>query len=530
MLLIPDFKREAPISNLVVSIIDDDASVREGAVDLLNSAGFAAATFENADEFLRSGRIDDACCIVADMRMPGMSGLEIHDYLLRAGKSIPTILITAFPKESDRARALECGVRGYLSKPFSGKDLLSSVGAALSSQEEKSSSDFRPLPRVGDSYERSLHIEELDGPAALERIASEWEQLDAEVSPRTPFTTPAWAKLWWQHMRQARSTIRHEFFVNVVRDQADRLVAVVPLLITHRPAYGPLQLRLLQFFGAADGSLTEHRHIICREDDEPDVIQALAGYLLDRKDRWDVFVWTGIRRDEIVRHRFGSLLKIYQEVPEYRVPLPDTWQKFRASLSTNMKEAIRKCYKHLARDGRSFNFRAVTRPEEISASLDQFLALHSQRAQLTGTTKHRDYFAQAPHRAFIFDVARHLAEHDQLLIFELEIDGNVVASRMAFLLGNELYLYFSGYDLAWRKYSIMTTLMCECFKWAIERQVKVVNLSKGRDRSKLRWRGSEVMFHDALFISPTWRGRMISRAYDLLSREPGRFVRLTQRT
>lgn len=521
---------EASISNLLVSIIDDDASVREGAVDLLNSAGFAAATFENADQFLESGRIDDACCIVADMRMPGRSGLEIHDHLLQAGKHIPTILITAFPKESDRTRALESGVSGYLSKPFSGKDLLSCIGAALSSQEQKSPADVPPLAPDADICGGTLHIEELDGPAALDRIAAEWEQLDAEVSPRTPFTSPAWARLWWQHMRQARSTIRHEFFVHTVRDGVGRLVAVVPLLITHRPAYGPLRLRLLQFFGAGDGSITEHRHIICRETDEPNVIQALVGYLLDRKDRWDVFVWTGIRSDEIMRGGHGNLLKIYQEVPEYRVPLPDTWQKLRSTLSTNMKEAIRKCYKHLARDGRSFNFRAVTRPEEMAASLDRFLALHAQRAQLTGATVHRNYFAQAPHRTFISDTVRHLAARDQLRIFELEVDGKVVASRMAFLFENELYLYYSGYDLAWRKYSIMTTLMCECFKWAIESQVKVVNLSKGRDRSKLRWRGNEVMFRDALFISPTWRGRLISRVYDLLNREPGLFVRLIQRT
>ena len=107
-------------------------------------------------------------------------------------------------------------------------------------------------------------------------------------------------------------------------------------------------------------------------------------------------------------------------------------------------------------------------------------------------------------------------------------DGKIVAARMAFLLGEELYLYYSGYDLAWRKHSIMTTLMCECFKWAIERGVKVVNLSTGKDPSKLRWRGREVMFHNALLMSPTRRGRLISRAYDLLSRQPNLFVRLTE--
>jgi len=102
-------------------------------------------------------------------------------------------------------------------------------------------------------------------------------------------------------------------------------------------------------------------------------------------------------------------------------------------------------------------------------------------------------------------VAQLTAERDQLRIFELEVDGKIVAARMAFLLGEELYLYYSGYDLAWRKHSIMTTLMCECFKWAIECGVKVVNLSTGKDPSKLRWRGREVMFHDSLLMSPTRR-------------------------
>jgi len=116
----------------------------------------------------------------------------------------------------------------------------------------------------------------------------------------------------------------------------------------------------------------------------------------------------------------------------------------------------------------------VSRPEDIPASLDRLLALHSERAEFKYATRHRDLFAQASHRAFIADVAQIMAERDQLRIFELEVDGKIVAARMAFLLGEELYLYYSGYDLAWRKHSIMTTLMCECFKWAIERGVKVV--------------------------------------------------------
>jgi FixJ family two-component response regulator/CelD/BcsL family acetyltransferase involved in cellulose biosynthesis len=521
----------------VVSIIDDDPSVREGTTDLLNSAGYAAESFNDADAFLKSGRLDATSCVVADMRMPGISGIELHDYLLRAGRAIPTILITAYPREPDRAHALEVGVWGYLTKPFAEKDLLSSVRSALDGarrtfpdrRNDAAPQDIADQPGlVLASRDLTLCIEELSGPAALEAITPEWEKLDAEVSPRTPFTSPLWAKLWWHHLRQARASIRQEFFVHAVRDETGRLLAIVPLVMTRRPASGPLQLRLLQFFGGADGSITEHRCILCREGDESRVIQALASYLYDRKEIWDVFVWTGIRHSEIAHDRPGSQLRVYKRMPYYLVPLPDSWEKFRSGLSANVKEAIRKCYRHLARDGHAFTFRAIAQPEDIPISLQRLLALHSERAQLKYATRHRDLFAKPSHRAFIADVARLMAERGQLRIFELEVDGEVVASRMAFLLGDELYLYYSGYDLEWRKHSIMTTLMCECFKWAIERGIKVVNLSKGKDPSKLRWRGREAAYDDALLMSPTRRGDIISRGYDLVSNRPDIFVKLTE--
>jgi FixJ family two-component response regulator len=118
---------------ILVSIIDDDPAVREGTVDLLNSAGHAAEAFKDADDFLKSGRVDSASCVIADMRMPGMSGIELYEHLQRAGKKVPTILITAFPTKRDRARALKSGVLGYLSKPYSEKDLLSQIELAHSS-------------------------------------------------------------------------------------------------------------------------------------------------------------------------------------------------------------------------------------------------------------------------------------------------------------------------------------------------------------------------------------------------------------
>jgi CelD/BcsL family acetyltransferase involved in cellulose biosynthesis len=370
----------------------------------------------------------------------------------------------------------------------------------------------------------TLRVESLNGPDAMEMLTAEWELLDKQLFPRTPFTSPLWANLWWKHLRQMRKRVRHEFFVHVLRDHAGRLVAIVPLVVSHQPAHGPLQLRVLQFFGASDGSITEHRRIICRRADEAGVIQALTRYLHDLKSEWDLFLWTGIRDHENAYLQNSSGLKMYGRIPEYIVSLPTDWESFRSGLSRNMREKVRKSYKLLARNGHTFVFRSVERPQDIPAAIDRFLALHSKRAQLRNTFKHRDYFADESRRAFIVDCVLQMAQRDQLRIFELEIGGEVVASRVAFVLGREMYFYYSGYDPSWMKHSAMTTLMCECFKWAIARGVRLVNLSTGNDPSKLRWKPCELLFHNAVPISPTLRGRLAFHAFKFLVRRISLFA------
>lgn len=121
-------------SKFVVSIVDDDPSVCEGLQDLLSSMGFTAETFPGADEFLKSGHIERTSCLIADVQMPGMTGFELHDHLSASGRTMTTILITAFPKDLDRARAMRTGVDCYLSKPFSEKDLLACIHSAFASR------------------------------------------------------------------------------------------------------------------------------------------------------------------------------------------------------------------------------------------------------------------------------------------------------------------------------------------------------------------------------------------------------------
>lgn len=118
---------EAPL----IAVVDDDRSIRNATQDLLNAAGFITFTFENARSFLGSSARTSVACLVADMRMPGMSGLELHEHLETSGTGIPTVIITAHPEELTRERAREAGITCFLTKPFTPDELLECVRKAL---------------------------------------------------------------------------------------------------------------------------------------------------------------------------------------------------------------------------------------------------------------------------------------------------------------------------------------------------------------------------------------------------------------
>jgi FixJ family two-component response regulator len=115
----------------LVAIVDDDMSIRNATRDLLKAAGFSTATFEDAESFLDSASRAATACLVADMRMPGMSGLQLYQALVAAGARIPTVIITAHPEDVAQSRAREAGITCYLSKPFAPEDLVECVHEAL---------------------------------------------------------------------------------------------------------------------------------------------------------------------------------------------------------------------------------------------------------------------------------------------------------------------------------------------------------------------------------------------------------------
>ena len=119
----------------LVAIVDDDKSFRGATRDLLRAAGFSTATYEDAESFLSGSDVATTACLVADMRMPGMTGLELYQTLVASGKDIPTVIITAHPEEVTQSRAREVGISCFLSKPFAPDDLIECVQLALAKSQ-----------------------------------------------------------------------------------------------------------------------------------------------------------------------------------------------------------------------------------------------------------------------------------------------------------------------------------------------------------------------------------------------------------
>jgi FixJ family two-component response regulator len=122
---------QVPNTRPIVAIVDDDNAVGNAIEVLMRSVGLNAKAFLSGEEFLRSPELSRTGCLVVDYDMPKMNGLDLHNNLSRLGNEIPTVLITAYPNDDIRARALEAGVICYLPKPFDESDLLNCIQAAL---------------------------------------------------------------------------------------------------------------------------------------------------------------------------------------------------------------------------------------------------------------------------------------------------------------------------------------------------------------------------------------------------------------
>ena len=115
----------------LISVVDDDESIRRTTKLLIESFGYRASVFESAEAFLRSGELHDTSCLIVDVQMPGINGLQLQSQLAAKGCAIPIIFITAYRNEESSRQAMQAGAVAFLDKPFSDEQLLKNIRSAL---------------------------------------------------------------------------------------------------------------------------------------------------------------------------------------------------------------------------------------------------------------------------------------------------------------------------------------------------------------------------------------------------------------
>jgi CelD/BcsL family acetyltransferase involved in cellulose biosynthesis len=359
----------------------------------------------------------------------------------------------------------------------------------------------------------ALDIRTITSPGALGDLRGEWIALLERTQCDLPFLTPEWSECWWETFQQKGRFICDSLRVKVVRDESASLVAIVPLMLTERPCFGPLRARTLGFLGV-DQFITELQGPIVDPARAGDVGRALGAHLLNLK-AWDWIAWQGMDRTSDLAHALEGAIRVRWGTAETGnvLELAPTWEELRGRLKRNIKESLRHCANSLRRDGLSARLVVAETPEDIRSELPTFFQLHSLRAGQRGTVVHRDRFASDSARDFLRTVCARLAERGVARVLTLKVGDAAVACRIAFRMHGTLYLYYSGVDPAWRRYSVATTLVAEAIKYAIATGLGRVHLSMGADVSKARWSPETPLRYHAVSVRPRRKSRAALTLY-----------------
>jgi CelD/BcsL family acetyltransferase involved in cellulose biosynthesis len=376
-----------------------------------------------------------------------------------------------------------------------------------------------------------LTVQVAEDPEALQSLRPDYERLHHLTGNTLPFALHEWHTAWCAHFLAAHKHIRSRMMIHAVRDQAGYCVGIVPLVRTSR-GIGPLRITSIELLGA-DPALTEIRAPLIAPGYELRTARALHQSLLSRGCfHWIQWDGVGMELAEALATTAGAPLRWQRPLLDYVLDLPPTWDELRSRLKRNIRESIRHCYNSLKREGLGFELRVAHEPPQITEALGRFFRLHALRAARRDTIRHPDCFAGSVARGFLLEVCERLAQRGAARIFELLINGEVVASRIGFVVGSSLYLYYSGYDPRFSRYGVMTTTLVEAIKHAIAGGLNAVNLSVGTDDSKCRWAPRAVAFAQAVQTSPSYFGRVAWEIYRCARASPSAvpsFARFAQR-
>jgi CelD/BcsL family acetyltransferase involved in cellulose biosynthesis len=318
-------------------------------------------------------------------------------------------------------------------------------------------------------------------------LEPEWKALFEASQTQNPFLSWEWIATWTQHYCGDRLR-------TIVVRREDEPIAIAPLHL-NRYVIGPgVYTHSLQLMGPKEVQhLFEIREMLIRPGHER---AAMAGVLecALRIPGWD---WIELSAQGSGLSDLSSLLEREQgrgfrvePEPLTNIPvmaLQRSWELQRQGLKRNIKESIRHCYNSLRRDGHEYSYQADGGGIDAAEAAARLVDLHHRRSLVSQRRWHRDHFADDSIRAFELDVLRKMHAAGRARFAQLAIDGSTVAARACLEAHGGLYFYYSGFDPAWWKYSVMTLVVTEAIQDAIARGLSTVNFSPGIDDSKSRW-------------------------------------------
>jgi len=343
-----------------------------------------------------------------------------------------------------------------------------------------------------------MRVEVATSLSALQALQPDYEQVLRSTGNTLPFALHEWHMAWCRHFLESSRRIRTEPMIHAARTAEGRCVAIVPLILTRRTV-GFVQLGTLDLLGA-DPAITEIRTSLIVPGYETPAIRAIRRKVADVRSV-DWLNWGVLSDAHIGALLSCAQLQFQQPLLDYVLDLPSSWEEFNAKLKRNIHESIRRCYNSLKRDGLTCELRIAQEPSEVKDALERFFTLHAMRAELQEAVAHRNHFSNARSRLFLHEVCAKLAARGMVRVFQLAIRGEIVALRIGFVVGDSLYLYYSGFDPRWSKYSVMTTTVVEAVKYAIGQRLNTINLSPSKDISKTRWGPREIALTQAVQIA-----------------------------
>jgi CelD/BcsL family acetyltransferase involved in cellulose biosynthesis len=386
------------------------------------------------------------------------------------------------------------------------------IGVGSTQQSERSSTQEAPSRHLHRTQEAvDLRVNVVTTLAGLRELRPDYERLQQLTGNTLPFALHEWHLTWCEHFLEVDKPLNAQPMVYTIREASSgTCVAIVPMILTRR-TLGPWVVGALDMLGP-DPAITEIRIPLIAPGYEARAAHALQRQVGAERD-WDWIRWTGIDS------AFGRALMLDADVRWgepllcYVLDLPGSWQQLHAGLKRNIRESLRHGYNSLKRDGLEFELLVAQEPGAVKSGIDRFLDLHAMRANLSETVAHANRFAGASVRTFLYDVCARLAERGAARVYQLVIGGEIVAARIGFVVGNSLYLYYSGFDPAWGKYGVMTTALAESIKHAIAEGLATVNLSTGTDVSKTRWGPRTVSFGEAVQVARSLKSQLAYSVY-----------------